>query len=270
MAPFFTFFVDKKESGYITPFVKKLDHYYPSFADAVYITPMDMKKRYNGSNAKFFAYDNQDLIMFDLESVDMIEPLVAVTMDSFTKMNTSLWMKIFKFLQAVFEMYTVPDDILKDVHEIIPPVELSTEKIVLSKSVEAPKEQPQEYEFNYLVEDDICYCQITKPFTDKPYTCLIRDFYKVGFEPLFTALYVCQSWGVTNLDHAFLHQLWTHLNMEGELNIESRLAHEIELCKNGKPEPEVYRLDISGVKEQLSRKKKRRTEPLDPSKFVRL
>lgn len=58
--------------------------------------------------------------------------------------------------------------------------------------------------------------------------------------------------------------------MPGELNIEERLIHEIELCKNGKPEPEVYRLDISGVKEQLSRKKKRNDELLDQSKFQRL
>jgi hypothetical protein len=270
MAPFFTFFVDKKESGYVTPFIRKLDPYYPSFADAIYITPMDMKKRYSGSNAKFFAYDNQDLIMFDLESVDMIEPLVAVTMDSSTKMNRISWMKIFKFLQAVFEQFTVPDDILKDVQEIIPPVKISAEKISLLKSEDEVKKQPEEYEFNYVVEDDICYCQITKPYTDKPYTCVIRDYFKTGFEPLFTALYVCQSWGVTNLDHVFLHQLWTHLNMQGELNIESRLAQEIELCKNGKPEPEVYRLDISGVKEQLSRKQKRRSVHLDPAKFQRL
>lgn len=270
MAPFFTFFVDKRNTGYASPFIRKLDKYYPSFADAVYITPVEMKKRYYNANAKFFAYDNQDLIMFDLESVDLIEPLIALTMDSFTKMNRISWTKVFKFLKAVFEEYTVPDEILKDMYTIMEPPKVLPEKVILSKSIEPAKPQETEYKFEYLVEGDVCYCQITKPFTDRPYTCIIRDYFKVGFEPLFTALYVSQSWGVTNLDHAFLQQLWKHLNMPGELNIEERLVHEIELCKNGKPEPEVYRLDISGVKEQLSKKKKRADELLDQSKFQRL
>jgi len=256
MAPFFTFFIDKKNSGYAAPFIKQLDKYYPSFVDSVYVSPLDMKKRYYGANAKFFAYDNGDLIMYDLESVDFIEPLICLSMDSFTKMGKKNWLVVFRFLKAVFEEPAVPEDILSTMYEIFKPPSLLPEKVLLSKSIEPKKEESTEYVFHYEVENDVAFCQVTKPFTDRPYTCIIRDFYKTGFEPLFTALYVCQSWGVTNLDHAFLMQLWAHLNMPGELNIEQRLLSEIELCKNGKPEPEVYRLDISGVKEQWSRKKK--------------
>jgi hypothetical protein len=267
MAPFFTFFVDKKETQYAAPFIRKLDKYYPSFADSVFFEPVVLKGRYAGANAKFFAFDYDEFIMFDLETVDLIEPLVALTMDSFTRMSRKDWLVVHKFLKTVFED-GLPD--MDEITKLVPIPEPLPEKILLTKSIEPAKEQKKDYDFNYLVEDNICYCQIEKPYTDLPYTIVIRDFETKGFIPLFTDIYVCQSWGVTNLDHAFLHKLWVYLNMPGDLDLENRLKNEIELCKNGKPEPEVYRLDISGVKEQLSRKKKRHSGPIDHNKFVRL
>lgn len=267
MAPFFTFFVDKKETEYAAPYIKKLDKYYPSFVDSIYYAPKDMKVRYAGANAKFFAYDFDEFIMFDLETVDMIEPLIALTMDSFTKMNKKSWMVVHKFLKTVFED-GYPD--MEEIEKIVPKVNPLPEKIILSKSIEPVPDQRTDYDFNFLLEDNICYCQIEKPYTDLPYTCVIRDFETTGFLPLFTDVYVCQSWGVTNLDHAFLKKLWEYLNMPGDLDLENRLKCEIELCKQGKPEPEVYRLDISGVKEQLSRKKKRHSQPAEHNKSMRL
>jgi hypothetical protein len=59
--------------------------------------------------------------------------------------------------------------------------------------------------------------------------------------------------------------------MEGPLDLENRLACEVKKCQEGKPEPELYRLDIMGVKEQLSIKQKRRTiDNVDPNKFIKL
>lgn len=267
MAPIFTFFVDKTESSRCAPFIKKLEKYYPSFADGVYISPPDMKKKYARANMKFFAYDFDDLIMFDLDAVNEIEPLLALSMDSTTRMNTESWMVVYRFLKAVFSDQEID---LTEMQKLVPvPVKLS-EKPQLLKSTPPLNEPNKEYGFDYLVEDNIAYCQVIKPFTDLPYTAVIRNFSEVGFEPLFTALYVSQSWGVCNLDYAFLVNLWTHLNMQGDLNLEKRLAAEIQLCQQGKPEPELYRLDISGVKEQLSRKQKRRDfENYNQAKFVK-
>jgi hypothetical protein len=270
MAPFFTFFVDKKNTGYAAPFISKLDRYYPSFVDAVYVSPSEMKHRYAGANAKFFAFDCEELVMFDLESVDLIEPLMNITMDSFTRMSRPAWIVVFKFLKALYTTNDMPDDVLQSMNELFPPPKIIVEKTQLSKSTEPPKDPVTEYAFNFRHEDDVCFCEISKPYTDNPYTVVIRNFGLLGFEPLFTALYVCQSWGVSSMDHTFLVQLWKHLKLPGELDLENRLKLEIEKCKNGKPEPEVYRLDISGVKEQLSRKKKRTDELNDYSKFVRL
>lgn len=265
MAPSFTFFVDKKDTQYAAPYIKKLDPYYPSFVDGVYIEPIMMKRRYDGAVAKFFAFDCGEFIMFDLETVDMIEPLVVVTMDSYTTMNRKSWMTIFKFLRAVFTGESV-DDYKEDMWQLIPKPMKMDEKMQLAKEAEQPKELPQEYGFEHLLEDDIAYCEIVKPHTDNPYTCVIRNYSEVGFEPLFTALYVCQSWGVTSLDYAFLEKLWVYLNMPGPMDLENRLKREIELCKAGKPEPEVYRLNIVDTKDQMSRKKKRGGRPNEQNK----
>lgn len=268
MAPFFTFFVDKDDSGRCAPYIMKLDKYYPSFADGVYISPPVMKKRYDGSNAKFFAMDFEDLIMFDLDTVSEIEPLLAITMDKSTRMNDEKWTVIYKFLKAVFSDEYVD---LTDIHKLVPPVPSPPEKTQLLKSKEIPREQNKEYGFAYSVEDNIAYCQVTKPYTDHPYTAVIRDFESKGFEPMFTALYVASSWGVCNHDHAFLERLWKYLNMPGSLDLENRLKCEIQKCQEGMPEPELYRLDISGVKEQLQNKHKRRhAVDVDPSKFIKL
>lgn len=269
MAPAFSFFVDKNESERCAPFIKKLDKYYPSFADGVYVTPAAMKKKYAGSNIKFFAYDFEDLIMFDLDAVNEIEPLIAASMDSTTRMTRDSWIVIYKFLKAVFTDQVDID--LTEIHKLIPVPPVMKEKMQLLKSADKPPEPNKEYGFDYVVENDIAYCQVTKPYTDLPYTAVIRDFSEQGFEPLFTALYVSSSWGVCNLDHAFLVKLWKYLNMEGELDLENRLAAEILKCQNGKPEPELYRLDIMGVKEQLSNKQKRRDfSTVDDSKFIKI
>lgn len=268
MAPFFTFFVDKAESNRCAPYIKKLDRYYPSFVDGIYVSPPDMKKRYANSNAKFFAFDFEDLIMFDLDTVSEIEPLLMLSMDKCTRMSAESWKVVYLFLQAVFNDEYVD---LEEISKLVPPPVQTPEQIQLHKSIQVPTETAQDYGFCYSIEDDIGYCQINKPYTDRPYTAVIRNFERVGFEPLFTALYVASSWGVCSHDHMFLIKLWQHLNMNGNLDLENRLACEIKLCQEGKPEPELYRLCISDVKEQLAAKqKRRRVETVDPNKFIKL
>ena len=101
-------------------------------------------------------------------------------------------------------------------------------------------------------EKDLCFCQIDKPFTDKPYTCVIEEFSKHDFLPMFTSFYICSSWGVCAKDHIFLAHLWKHLDMTkqfGSFDLEKRLQQRIKDCEAGKPEPRIYREPISKVKE---------------------
>lgn len=264
MAPFFTFF---KQDGLAT-YIQRLDVFYPSFVDSLHVSPPAMKKKYHGSNARFFGYDTGELVMFELDAVHLIDPIVVLTMDTFTRMSYRKWITVLRFLKKVFENTELDYETSVAIKKIVPPVLDSVRKISMTGEPEVTLKE--NYDFDYAVVDNICICQIEKPFTDLTYSVVIRDFDKKGFVPLFTDIFVCQSWGVTNRDVAFLEKLWVYLGMEGSLDLENRLQAAIQECKLGKPEPEVYRLDIWGVKEILAKKKKRETEPVDPSKYVKL
>lgn len=54
------------------------------------------------------------------------------------------------------------------------------------------------YDFKeYVIKDrDVAFFQITKPFTDLPYTLVVRDFSSKGYLPLFSGFYIEMSWYV--------------------------------------------------------------------------
>jgi hypothetical protein len=116
------------------------------------------------------------------------------------------------------------------------------------------------YEFQHKVypEEDLCLASIAKPFTDRPYTVVIRKFKESGFKPLFTSLFVIDSWGCYS-DVQFLNELWNELKMDGMFDIHELLKAHTELCfpAEGRmvlAEPEVYRRDIDGTKKEIDRK----------------
>lgn len=270
MAPAFTIFADPKKTLttlHVTQVIKK---YYPVFVDGVNIDPVLMKNKYKGSNSKFFALEGDDWLMYDLETVDLIPPSFLLSFDKDNKLSKEDWKIVRKWVQSIFED-DLEDDLNERMLELVPkPVELE-EIVTLSKQIE-PKVIPdqRDYLFRYVLEDELdrCLIEVVKPYTDKPYTTVIRDFKKKGFLPFFTSLYVCTSWGVCSKDHQFLQHLWTHLKMQlehGDLDLERRLKEDIEKClpREGyvpNAEPEVYRLTIEEVKEVWSGKQKRREE----------
>lgn len=249
-----------------------LDAHYPSFLDAVNTSPPLMKKKFDGANAKFFGFDCDELVMFELDTVDIIRPLVVLTVDTNRRMKRSEWLTVYKFLRDLFNSVEIDYELQSAMLKIVPKVAtLANLAESISKDV---TDRSTDYEFRYEnIDGDICVCEITKPFTDLPYTVVIREYSKNGLLPLFTAPYVAQSWGVTNLDHAFLYKLWEYLAMDekfGSLDLEKRLQNEIEACKNGKPEPEVYRADLETVISNWSKKQKRLEEAERSNKFIKI
>lgn len=120
---------------------------------------------------------------------------------------------------------------------------------------------PTQYEFemDYEEKQNIAFCQVTKPHTDRPYTVIVRDYSNRGLEPFFAGLFAVSSWGVSTADIAFLAHLWKHLNMKGHFDIDEILENATRACypsehSQGAPEPEVYRLSIPQTKLQLERK----------------
>ena len=266
MAPFITVFVEKDNTHKSSAVIRVLEKYYPVFIDADACTPMDIKSKYAGSNAKFFGIDIDEWIYYDLETVDAIKPCFVITFDKGSRVKKVDWRNIYKWVRAVF---SGNED--KDLNEImftlVPrPVLCPEQKMSKSKKmIEGNMEGPKDYEFRCeLFMKDIMLVEVIKPHTDRPYTVVIREFEQRGYLPFFTALFVCTSWGVCSLDIAFLEKVWTHLNMKeqhGALDIEKRLKENIERCKPSDghipdAEPEVYRLDIMSVKEQFSGKRK--------------
>lgn len=248
MAPFITIFCDRKSTPEQTEIVKTLEKYYVCFIDSENL-PKLIRKKYEGSNHRFFGMDCGKWLMYAIDIVEVIPPSFVLTFDVGVKVKTSEWKLALDFVKTIFS--DSPNQQIIDQFQILVPAATKVEKLTVAPAKDAVK-QNNEYMFsNYIdKERDLCFCQVEKPFTDKPYTCVIENFSKEDFVPMFTAYYVCQSWGVCSKDHVFLAHLWKHLEMSknyGNLDLAERLQKNIEECKNGKPEPRVYRMEIKDV-----------------------
>lgn len=273
MAPFFTVLADDTNKLTNLHVASTLKKFYPIFVDGENKTPDQQKYKYKNSNCKFFGLEDAEWLMFGLDTVEYIKPLFLLSFDADTKVTKQDWKKILTWVRCIFDG-EVDGDLNEWILTMVPkPVECP-EKIILSKQIEPKTEELQkDYRFKYVIDTEIdrALFQVDKPYTDRPYTAVVRSFSKRGFLPFFTALYVSKTWGVSSHDHLFLQRVWTHLNMEtehGALDLEKRLKEDIEKCLPGEgrvpeAEPEVYRTDIMGVREIWSNKQKRLNDILN-------
>lgn len=269
MPPAITCFVNPRESYKMTDIVKKLQAYFEVYVDSVNLDPILMKAKYGGSVHKFFAHDNGDLIMYDYEIVDMVPPEFVVTTD---RMDKQGWITFFNFLKQIFAEEE-PDQMLIDqVKDMVRQQKCDLKHEASIRELENPK-VPTEYMFDCEIDAgrNMCFCQITKPFTDRPYTLVIRNFSENGYRSLVTSLFIDSSWGFSH-DIEFLHHLWKHLGLIyefGELNLEKELKEHTERCTprdDGKPpekEPEVYRMSIEALKTEFNMRNKRYREVME-------
>jgi len=261
-----TVFSDLTSTHKRTILVNKLRNYFEVYIDAVNTAPILLKTKYGSSVHKFFGHDCGELIMFDVEVVDMVEPEFIVTFD--TKKSKTEWKNLFLFFKNLLDEEL--DDryfsIVKDLVDI-------QSKCDLKSSPDEPEKQQhnEEYLFNMEIDEghDMGFFQIDKPFTDRPYTTIIRSLKERGLLPLFSSLYIDKTWGLGQ-DNQFLKELWVHLGMNatsGILDLENELKNHIQRCspENGIPEsePEVYRMTIQELKVQMTNKNKRYTEVLE-------
>lgn len=248
MAPYITAFCHPQATPIETETVRVLDKYYTVFIDSE-IDPTTIKEKYKGSRHKFFGRDKfDDWCSYEVDEVDKIPPLFVLTFDPDTEPD---WDLAFDFCVTIFS--DEPDqELITEMYKMVPKPPLAC-KLCVAPSKDAVKEN-NEYMFSHFIstEKDMCVCQIDKPFTDKPYTLVIEEFSKNDFEPLFTGLYICNSWGVSPKDTIFLVHLWNHLDMKtkfGKIDLEERLKRSVMECRQGKPEPRVYRENIAHVKD---------------------
>jgi len=268
MPPAITCFVNPKESYKMTDIVKKLQAHFEVYIDSVNLDPILMKTKYGDSVHRFFAHDCGELIMYDYEIVDMIPPQFVITTD---RMDKNGWKAFFNFLRHLFEGTEVDQKLLETVKEMMQQTkcDLKVKSSILELEDNTLKVNP-EYVYDCEIDSgrNMCFCQITKPYTDRPYTIVIRNFSEKGLKPLFTSLFIDSSWGFSR-DVEFLEKLWGHLGLiyeYGELDIGKELKEHTKSCfpQDGgecpEAEPEVYRMSINDLKIQFNMRNKRYRE----------
>lgn len=152
---------------------------------------------------------------------------------------------ILEWLDRVMEGHTA-------VYEHAPPPEPQLIELPVFEPITGPKE----YELETKLVNDYMFYQVTKPFVDRPYTTVVRDFAKNGHKRFFTNLFVCNSWGVASQDIQFLYKAWVWLGMDGHFDLDVLMKEATEACKypNMETEPEVWRSDLQSVLEIFNKR----------------
>lgn len=256
MAPIFTVMILENRKLMNLHTSATLEKYYPILADGANTTIDKFTKKYQNSNSRLFYYED-DWRMYTLDDLDVI-PHFLLSLDQTEILAEEDWNLILVWVKSIFngeDDYELNEQIYNLIPaaptlEPLPPVK------------EEEDEQPHEYSFRFVEDDsrDIALFEVTKPFTDRPYTTIIRQYSKKGKEPMFTSFFICPSWGVCNHDIVFLKKLWKHLDMPGELDVNEKLKEHVARCQPDYPggpeaEPEVYRSSIEALSKQFFSKR---------------
>lgn len=257
-------FVDEKPTEFqdfmVTALVKRD---YAPMVDSLHSTSYDwFVQNVQPCPHRLFTIDkeNQEILFFvvdQLEPSTMFSPdLLIYFNDGFVCENVS-WMYLKHWLQYLFfnemetEFVVKGEELMKkpfrDVQKLN---EEENEAVDMKKTGEKYYSLRKEY----VEEDDIMLYEVCKPFTDLPYTSVIRSFSLKGAKPFFPSLYICPSWGVSRHDLPFLKYVWSsEFGFDpNEFDMDLFLKEATEACypQPGmipELEPEVYRRSIEDV-----------------------
>lgn len=240
---------------------------YAPMVDAVHSNSYDwFKNNVEACPHKMFVANakKKELLFYQIDQIDreiMFAPDVIVYFNEDYVCSPSSWLAIKMWFHFILfksdetELVKVGASLMKKPYkEIVGAVEMERES----------EEKSRFYSFRYyhMEEDDVMLFEVCKPFTDLPYTSVIRSFSLVGPKPFFPSLYICTSWGVSRYDLPFLKHLWEvefHWNVL-DFDMDKMLKEATEACYPTpgmipQMEPEVYRRTIEQVVETLSERK---------------
>lgn len=219
----------------------------------------------NSVSARFFIQEKEEVYMFDRDDLKkemLLVPDFALIFPDDKILENADWSRVYKYIESHLTDTMEDLDNSQKVQEL-----LGKPVIALPTIIEEPLEISRGSEFynletRYLEEEDIMLYEVTKPFTDLPYTSVTCNYSTKGHKPFFTDLFIAPSWGVARNDIAFLKHTWEKFNMEGDFDLEAMLKEATEKCVPGEnyipePEPIVYRRTISDVLDILVWKKNR-------------
>lgn len=207
---------------------------------------------------KLFSFEQQNVYFYEVDDLhtDMdFTPNVLIHWNQGDIIKEEQWRWIREWL--VYKFYTCYD-FLEYMNDEILRADLlmkRPEKFIATLPEEKPVEENNEcysFQTHFLEEKNTMLYEVKKPFTDLPYTSVIRNFSERGHKAFFPTLYICQSWGVSRYDLSFLSFMWKELKLEGDFDMDLMLKEATEKCypsENGppEPEPEVYRRGIPDV-----------------------
>lgn len=135
----------------------------------------------------------------------------------------------------------------------------------LNKEITTSNQADPKYSFTFKIIDelDVCFYQVTKPNTDRPYIVQTLEFSRRGHVRFFSSMFKFPTYGsissgidkdgnedkskgvvVYPADHAFLCHIWEKLGLNGTPDLQLLLELHIEACLNGEPEPNVWRAGL--------------------------
>lgn len=265
--PKITIFVDGEPSRVqdilITKLIKKG---YGPMVDALHSTSYDwFVQNVKPCPHRLFTIDEKDeeilfYIVDELEPSIMFAPDVLIYFNEDYATESTSWVYIKHWLHFVLFDSLETEYVIKG-EELMkkPYCEVKT-----IDEIEMQKQEEGHYSLRkeYIEEDDIMLFEVCKPYTDLPYTSVIRSFSLKGSKPFFTSLYICPSWGVSRYDLPFLKFVWSNdFGFDAaEFDMDLFLKEATEACypQPGmvpEPEPEVYRRSIEDVKVTLQERK---------------
>jgi hypothetical protein len=239
---------------------------YAPMVDAVHTTSYEwFKNNVESCPHKMFVAnpDKKELLFYQIDQIEkeiMFAPDLIVYFNEDFICSPSSWLAIKMWFHYILfngdktDLVKAGASLMKKPHK----------EIVGVVDMQKDEDKNQFYSFRYLhlEEDDVMLFEVCKPFTDLPYTSVIRTFSLVGPKPFFPSLYICTTWGVSRYDLPFLKHLWQvefHWNVL-EFDMDKMLKEATEACYPSpgmipESEPEVYRRSIEQVVETLQERK---------------
>ena len=242
---------------------------YAPMVDSVHATSYDwFVKNVQSTPHKLFVANDEckEFLFYEINQLDseiMFAPDMLIYYNEDYVCEPSSWTFVKHWFQ--FLMFQTDKTELVEKGELImkkPHTEVLKEMEDVEMEKDDQKQSYYSFRYEHLEEDDIMLFEVCKPYTDLPYTSVVRTFSLTGPKAFFPSLYVCTSWGVSRYDLSFLKHLWeTEFHFDPkDFDMEMMLKEATEACYPSpgmipESEPEVYRRTIENVKETLASKK---------------
>lgn len=224
-----------------------------------FMTNVHVNKNYRLYSADYGKLHDYDCN--DLNDEMNFCPDFAIVFNDKESVSGKDWRDVYNFLaEKIVEKKCFDKESSRDGWQFLesPVLQIAIPETEKQKS-DSIQKLPEFYNFRhyYLEPRDIMVYEVVKPHTDLPYTTITAEYKEKGHLPFFSSLFISESWGICAHDISFLKQIWTHLKMDGEFDVEKLYRDRVEACTPGPgripdAEPIVYRRTLEEIVERYA------------------